>query len=165
MGGRHNNLGWPLIAPLSIWKVIRSYLKPSANSGKCNLREVSSEVQISLALEGFKGPLEAWGLLQVCLPLCKPAASWAGVKRLGRVRDSLGNGREGETTPRWVWGHCPLAPGPEPVFMAGPGWPGLECCFASPILMCVPPLHTSNLGCGQATKFSWLEERPEGDCV
>lgn len=99
-GGGHNHLGWPLIAPLSIWKVIRSYLKPSANSGKCNLRDISSEVQISLALEGFKGPLEAWGLLQVFLLLCKPAASWAGVKRLGRVRDSLGNGREGETTPR-----------------------------------------------------------------
>lgn len=96
--GGHNNLGWPLIALLSIWKVIRSYLKPSANSGKCNLRDISSEVQISLALEGFKGPLE--GLLQVCFLLCKPAASWAGVKRLRRVRDSLGNGREGETTPR-----------------------------------------------------------------
>lgn len=98
--GRHSNLGWPLIAPLSIWKVIRSYLRPSANSGKCNLRDVSSEVQISLALEGFKGPLEAWGLFQVCLPLCKPVAFWAGVKRLGRVRGSLGNGSKGETTPR-----------------------------------------------------------------
>lgn len=73
--GRHSNLGWPLIAPLSIWKVIRSYLRPSAYSGKCNPRDISSEVQISLALGGSKGlwrlrsspgllaPLEACSLL------------------------------------------------------------------------------------------------------
>lgn len=100
--GRHGNLGWPLIALLSIWKVITSHLRSLAYSGKCNLRDISSEVQISLALEGFKGPLEAWGLLQVCLPFCKSSTSWAGVKRLGRGRGSLGNGREGETTPRQV---------------------------------------------------------------
>lgn len=61
------------MALLSLWKAIRDYLRSSAYSGgKCNLNDISSEVQISLALEGFKGAQEGWGLLQVCLPLYKP---------------------------------------------------------------------------------------------